>query len=295
MLVGVVTDSTCDLPAATLRRVRVEAVPFRIKVGEETYLDWRDLDPATLYDWITNQGVIPAVRSPQPEDFMEAYRRSFQRFESLVSIHVSQRFSQTFEHARVASERLGIEENVTFIDSGQAGAGLAEIVLEAAKLARNGATAAAVKSAAERIRSDLFGVFSPTAGAWGPNAGLFGAIGQRRHRSLGHRPLVGIDNGRLSQLGWQREQNVPRALASALHRRFGNQPLLVTIANGSSDHAELARLRAAVESGGLNIAHGRMQLIGPALGARLGPGSAMVFARPAPDPGAGRVSADGSP
>ncbi|MEX2540395.1 MAG: DegV family protein [Trueperaceae bacterium] len=284
MLVGVVTDSTCDLPAATLRRVRVEAVPLRVEVGDETYLDWRDLDPATLYDWMTNQGVLPAVRSPQPEDFMEAYRRSFQRFESLVSIHLSERFSQTFENARSAAERLGIEENVTFIDSGQAGAGLAEIVLEAAKLARNGATAAAVKAAAERIRSDLYGVFSPTVGTWGPSSGLFDAIGKRRHRSLGHRPLVGIADGRLSQLGWQRAQHVPWALATTLHRRFGDQPILVTIANGSSDHAELARLRAAVESGGLNIAHGRMQVIGPALGARLGPGSAMVFARPAPDP-----------
>jgi DegV family protein with EDD domain len=283
MRVGVVTDSTCDLPAATLRRVRVEAVPLRVIVGEESYSDWRDIDPATLYDWMHNQGVIPSVRSPEPEDFMQAYRRSFQRFERLVSIHVSPQFSRTFENARLAAERLGIEENVAFIDSGQAGAGLAEIVLEAARLAREGAGADEVRVAAERVREDIFGTFCPTARGFGGGAGPLAALRERRHRALGHRPLVGIDRGQLKQLGWTRRQRVPEALAAKMRERFGDRPLLVTIAYGGADHAELARLRTAMERGGLTIAHGRVQMIGPAVGARLGPGSSMVFARPAPD------------
>jgi DegV family protein with EDD domain len=283
MRVGVVTDSTCDLPAATLRRVRVEAVPLRVIVGEETYSDWRDIDPATLYDWMHNQGVIPSVRSPEPEDFMHAYRRSFQRFERLVSIHVSSHFSRTFENARLAAERLGIGDHVGFVDSGQAGAGLAEIVLAAARLAREGAAAEAVQAAAERIREQLYGVFSPTARGFGVTPGFLGGVRERRHLALGHRKLIGIDKGRLTQLGWERPARVPEALAAAMSQRFHDTPLLVTIAYGGAEHAELARLRAAMESGGLTIAHGRMQLIGPAIGARLGPGSAMVFARPAPD------------
>jgi DegV family protein with EDD domain len=283
MRVGVVTDSTCDLPAATLRRVRVEAVPLRVVVGEETYSDWRDIDPATLYDWMQTQGVIPSVRSPEPEDFMHAYRRSFQRFERLVSIHVSPQFSRTFENARLAAERLGIEEQVGFVDSGQAGAGLAEIVLAAAKLAREGAGADEVQAAAERIRKDLYGVFSPTASGFSGPTGFLGGVRERRHLALGHRKLIGIDQGRLTQLGWERPARLPEALGAAMRERFEDRPLLVTIAYGGADHAELARLRAAMESSGLTINHGRMQQIGPAIGARLGPGSAMVFGRPAPD------------
>lgn len=282
MLVGVVTDSTCDLPAATLRRMHVEAVPLRLMIGEEMYLDWRDIDPATLYDWMQNQGVVSTVRSPDPEDFMQAYRRSFQRFENLVSIHVSPRFSRTFENARVAAERLGISDRVTFIDSGNAGAGLAEIVIDAARLARAGATSEAVEAAAHRLRRDLYGVFSPTSGSWNSPGGWLGDLIERRRKAAGRRPLVAMQDGRLSPLGWERNERVPEALAKALCKRFADSPLLLSVAYAGSEPAELARLRAAMESGGLNIAHGRVQLIGPAVGARLGAGSATVFARPAP-------------
>lgn len=280
MQVGVVTDSTCDLPAATLRRIRVEAVPLRIVVGDETYRDWRDLDPGTLYDWMQNQGVIPVVRSPEPEDFMEAYRRTFQRFENLISIHVSPQFSRTLENARLAAQRLGIEEKVRFIDSGQAGAGLAEMVIEAARLAREGATVESVCDTVEQMRENLYGVFSPTGDGWLKTNGFLSGLRERRHKLLQHRPLISMDSGRLARIGWDRSTRIPAALAAALRARFGEQPLRVTIAYGGADQNDLTRLRTAMETGGLHIAHGRMQLIGPAVGARLGPGSAMVSARP---------------
>jgi DegV family protein with EDD domain len=280
MRVGVVTDSTCDLPAATLRRVRVEAVPLRLEVGEESYLDWRDIDPATLYDWIQNQGVLPTVHSPEPEDFMHVYRRTFQRYESLVSIHLSANFSNTLGKAHVAARKLGIEDRVTFIDSGFVGAGLAEIVLEAARLARAGESAVAVREVAQRLRRQLYGVISPTSASWNAPGGRWGELLQRGHRGLKHRPLVAVSDGRLEQLGWASRTRVAEAMARELHERFGDQPLRLAVAYGGSDQAQLAGLRLAMERAGLTIAHGRVQLIGPALGARFGAGAASVFARP---------------
>ncbi|MEX2535484.1 MAG: DegV family protein [Trueperaceae bacterium] len=283
MLLGVVTDSTCDLPAATLNRLRVEAVPLRLEVGEEVYLDWRDIDPATLYDWMQHQGVVPSVRSPEPEDFMHVYRRLLQRYDQIVSIHLSPQFSRTFEHARRAARRLGVEEKITFIDSGFAGPGLAEIVLEVARLSRQGGSAIDMQLAAAGIRKNLYGVVSPTNGDWSGELDWLSALRDRRHRALGHRRLVAMESGEMTQLGWERESRVANALAAALRKRFGNRTLLVAIAYGGADQEALARLRSAMEEAGLRIVHGRLQLIGPALGARLGPGSAMVFARPAPD------------
>jgi fatty acid-binding protein DegV len=48
MPVGIVTDSTCDLPAARLLKLGVAAVPLRIVIGDELYRDWRDVEPGTL-------------------------------------------------------------------------------------------------------------------------------------------------------------------------------------------------------------------------------------------------------
>lgn len=286
MRLGVVTDSTCDLPAGTLNRLRVEAVPLRLRIGDEVYLDWRDLDPATLYDWMLHQGVTPSVLSPEPEDFMHVYRRGLQRFDRLVSIHLSPRFSRTMEHARRAARRLDIEGQILFIDSGFAGSGLAEFVLAAAEMARRGAGAEEVSQMAATLRGELFGILSPTDGSWSGELDWLRSLRESRHLSSGHRRLVAMEPGRLGQLGWSRAGKVGAALAEALRRRFGPRSLLLAIAHAHSDPEQLARLRSAMEEGGLRIAHGRVQLIGPALAARLGPGSSMVFARPAPESGA---------
>lgn len=280
MRVGVVTDSTCDLPAATLKRVRVEAVPLKIVVGEEVYRDWRDIDPSTLYEWIETQGVVPTVKSPEPEDFMQVYRRSFQRFESLVSIHVSPAFSRTLENARAAASRLGILKHVRFVDSGYAGAGLADVVLEAARLARQGAGVDEVEEAANKVRKELYGVLCPSPNAWLGSDRFLGRLDSKRHRLLRRRQLLAMENGKLTGLGWTSSARVGEALAAKLQERFGNRELLLSLAYAGADHEDLGRLRAAIEGAGLVIGHGRLQLIGPAVGARLGPGAATVFARP---------------
>ena len=281
MPLGIVTDSTCDLPAATLGRLRVEAVPLRLQVGDEIYLDWRDIDPATLYDWMLHQGVVATVHPPEPEDFMHVYRRQLQRFDRIVSIHLSSAFSRTIEHARRAARRLGVEGQITFIDSGFAGPGLADFVLQAADLARSGAGAVDVFRMAGRLREQTYGVLSPTNGGWGGDLDWLRRIRERSHTASGHRRLVAMEAGSLKQVGWTRRGRVAEALANALLQRFGPRPLHLSVALADPDPEALGRLRSAMEEGGLRISHGRVQLIGPAMTARLGLGSSLVFARPA--------------
>ena len=283
MSLGIVTDSTCDLPAATLGRLRVEAVPLRLQVGDEIYLDWRDLDPATLYDWMLHQGVLATVHPPEPEDFMHVYRRLLQRYDRVVSIHLSSAFSRTLEHARRAARRLDVEGQVTFIDSGFAGPGLAEFVIQAAELARSGAGTVDVFRMASRLRNQTYGVLSPTNGGWGGELDWMRKLREGRHLAQGHRRLVEMEPGRLRQIGWVRGGRVGVGLANALLQRFGQQTLDIAIAHADADPEAIASLRAAIEEGGLRIAHGRVQMVGPAMAARLGASASLVFARPAAD------------
>lgn len=280
MRIGVVTDSTCDLPVATLKRVGAMAAPLWVSVGEESYRDWRDLEPGTLYEWMHDQGLQLTVRSPDPEDFMAIYRNAFSHYDMVLSVHLSPRFSRTYDNARQAAERLGVRERVVLIDSGFAGAGLAEVVLEVAARIRDGGSAADAEAAAHTLRRQLFGVFSPTAGDWGSADRLLGKLRERRRIARGQRPLLGMQSGTMLPLGWSRQDGVARAMAQQLHRHFGSRPIAVAVACASADQADLARLREAVEAAGLNVLRGRVQLIGPALSTRLGTGAAALFGRP---------------
>ena len=66
--VGIVTDSTCDLPAAMLEELNVGVVPVRVYFGSENYLDKVTLTPAEFYARF-------AVTDEAPEDVAAAARR----------------------------------------------------------------------------------------------------------------------------------------------------------------------------------------------------------------------------
>lgn len=278
-----VTDSTCDLPVATLKRMGALVAPLWVSVGDESYRDWQDLEPGTLYEWMRNQGLQFTVRSPDPEDFMTVYRNAFSHYDMVLSVHLSPRFSRTFDNARQAAERLGVRERVRLIDSGFAGAGLAEVVLAVATLVRDGGSATDAEATAHTLSRQLFGVFSPTAGHWSSADRLLGKIRERRRIALGQRPLLAMKSGIMLPLGWSRQDRVAGAMVQQLQRHFGTTPIAVAVACASADQEELAHLREAVEVAGLNVVRGRVQLIGPALATRLGPGSAALFGRPIED------------
>ena len=65
-----------------------------------------------------------------------------------------------------------------------------------------------------------------------------------------------------------------------LKARYGKEPVIVTIAHTGRDPQRFTELHAQVKASGLNVRRGRTLLLGPVIGAHVGPGTFGLLARP---------------
>ena len=184
--VGIVTDSTCDLPAAVLDEFGIGVVPGRVIFGSENYLDKVTITPAEFYARFDQTDVVPTTSQPPPADYTQVYTNVAVHAGSIVSIHVSAALSGIYQASLVGARPV---PNTVFehVDSRSVSVGLGLIVREAARAAANGMpvqeVARVARDAASRVR--LF-VAVPTLGhlvrsgrvstARGAIAGLFGVL-----------------------------------------------------------------------------------------------------------------------
>jgi DegV family protein with EDD domain len=154
--VGVVTDSTCDLPPTLLEELRVGVVPVRVYFGSENYLDKVTITPAEFYARFSVTDVAPKTSQPPPADFTQVYENVAQHAGSIVSVHLSSGLSGTYQ-AAVVGARPVEKTKIDHVDSRNVSVGLGLVVREAADAAGTGRSAAEVaeiaRSASERVRT----------------------------------------------------------------------------------------------------------------------------------------------
>lgn len=290
MPVGVITDSSCDLPAPTLLKLGVAAVPLRIVIGDEVYRDWRDVEPGTLYRWMLEQGVVPQVQAPDVSTFVTVYRRYLSAYDQIVSIHHAGTLADTLQHAVEAAHALGATERIVHLDSQGTSVVLAEMVIAAARQAAAGADAPRVIEVAERVRETGYTLVTPASLEWLELADGIGKAHAALSKLLGLRPIYSLVGGDLVPEGSARQAQVDTALIRRLEARFNGKPLHLALAVAGRDYLRIDQFKEALAQSPLKLRKGRVQLLGPQLGAYLGPGTLAVCAYPA---GMAAVSEDG--
>lgn len=148
-MIKIVTDSTCDLPPDFYKELDITVVPINIQFGSETYLDGVEIDRETFYRKIDEMGVIPTTSQPSVGQFIEVYERLAKEATDIVSIHVTGKLSGTCRSAEMAAAEVADKVRVHIFDSLSGSAGLGYMVLEAARMARAGAS---VEQILERLR-----------------------------------------------------------------------------------------------------------------------------------------------
>jgi DegV family protein with EDD domain len=153
--VGIVTDSTCDLPQSVLEELGIGVVPVRVFFGSENYLDKVTLTPSEFYARFAVTDEAPKTSQPPPADFTQVYGNVATHAGAIVSIHLSAAVSGTYQAAIVGSRNV---EKTRFehVDSKNVSVGLGLIVRAAAQAAVAGVAADEVariaREASQRAR-----------------------------------------------------------------------------------------------------------------------------------------------
>jgi len=262
--VRVVTDSAAALGAATAAAWGILVVPTRLVVGEEHYLEGE----LAVFELLERFDEGVSTSGPTPGSFSDAFAEAGGE---VVALTVAERLSSSYQAARVAAKDSW--SRIRLLDTGTAAGAQALVVLEAARVAREGGSLdqveAAARHAAEQVR--FFAAFETLEYLirGGRIDGVVGGVAER----LGIRPFLEIRaGGHLQRL---RPSFSRRAALDRIYRRWRRSrvegALLHVVAAHvlAPDDAEalLDRVRAEVEPATALVCE-----FGPVMAVHTGPG-----------------------
>ena len=272
-MIGLVTDSSSQLPPELARRYGIEVVPITVVVDGTPHEEGVDLDVDELYAAYADGPPEVSTAHPSPGRMVEAYRAVVERgAEEILSIHVAADLSGTLNSARLAADDVPVP--VRLVDTGTASFGVAACLWEAAEVVCGGGSADHAAEVAERVAASIGTVFVVQAPDLAPGRGRLpagvadpaGDLPVLAQHGGGDIELVGTaqDAEQAAQmmvdvtLAAGRPQRVALGVADEAAAPFG--AALEDRLTGAPGVAELVRYR-----------------VGASVAAHLGPGTAGTF------------------
>jgi DegV family protein with EDD domain len=140
--VAIVTDGSCDLPKDLIDKYKISIAPFQVIFDTDVYQlfgDSGELTKEEFYDRLEKGPNMPTTAIPKPKSFMDAFEAASKLGDSVIAIFLSKELSGTIQSATRVLHMLE-EVDITIVDSKVSASCLGLLVLEAAKMAVDGAT-----------------------------------------------------------------------------------------------------------------------------------------------------------
>ena len=275
--IAIVTDSTADLPPELTRARAITVVPLTLNFDGKSLLDGVDIRPDEFYRRLHSVTTHPTTSQPSPGRFAEVYKSLLADHDAVVSIHISQKLSGTYESARQAAGMTD-PQRVRVIDSELVSMSLGLITLAASSLAAGGADAAAIEAKVVDMRSSIQTYFSVATLEFLRRGGRIGRASALLGSVLQVKPVLCIRDGLVTPL--ERVRTFERALNRVveLTREVDRGHGVCVIVGHADAQADAERIGRELDS----IADTLMiQPLGPVVGAHAGPGVVGVGCYPA--------------
>ena len=275
--VAIVTDSTADLPPQLTALRSITVVPLTLNFEGKALLDGVDIRPEEFYRRLPSATTHPTTSQPSPGRFAEAYSALLADHDAVVSIHISEKLSGTYESARQAAEMTD-PKRVKVIDSENVSMSLGLLTLTASALASSGAGAEAIEAKVLTMRRHVQTYFSVATLEFLRRGGRIGRASALLGSVLQVKPVLCIRDGLVTPL--ERVRTFDRALNRIveLTREVDRGQGVCVIVGHADAEADAERIAAELDP----IAETLMiQPLGPVVGAHAGPGVVGVGCYPA--------------
>jgi DegV family protein with EDD domain len=185
--VAVVTDSTAYLPADLADRLTV--VPLTVVVNGAQGRDLVDIGADEVARALDTRRAAVTTSRPAPEAFAETYRRLLDEGAAKVlSIHISAKFSGTYDAATLAAE--SFDGRVEVVDSHSTAMGLGFPALAAASAAAQGQDFQGVREAAREAIAGTTTLFYVDTLEFLRRGGRIGAASALLGTALSVKPIL---------------------------------------------------------------------------------------------------------
>lgn len=159
-MLKIVADGSADMPEGWQEKYGINILPLNIQLGEETFLQGRDITSSNFYDLVLAKKLPPKTSLPSPSQVMDFYRGIVDKGDQILSIHVGSKLSGTFNVIQQAARDLVGEIEVYPFDSGAGSAAIGFMCREARNLDELGWSANSIVSHLSGLREKLAVIFT---------------------------------------------------------------------------------------------------------------------------------------
>jgi DegV family protein with EDD domain len=138
--IGLITDSTCDLPMELIQKYQIQVVPLTVHFGQEFFIDRLTMQPKQFFEKLVSSDVHPTTAQPAISEFVNRYNYLSTHYQSIISTHISSGMSGTWQNSLNAARKIHNEcgKKIDVVDSKKLTSALGLIVLRAAMAIESG-------------------------------------------------------------------------------------------------------------------------------------------------------------
>lgn len=162
MSVKILSDSGCDLPIEIIKEYNIDILPIVVINDDKEYLDQLTISPKEVFDGMRN-GVIYKTAQITPLCFQDKFEEYAKNGDSVIYIGLSSGISGTYQTSLFVKEEVKErypDLDIDIIDSTAASLGFGLVVLEAAKLAKQGKSKQDIIDGVYEYRNNLEQIFT---------------------------------------------------------------------------------------------------------------------------------------
>ena len=198
MKVKIISDSTCDLSKDLIEKYNIEIIPLHIHLGEDEFEDGRNIMPDDIYRWSDEHETTPKTAAVSMGEVLDVYGPILEAGDDIVCFSISDSMSTTGNVMRMAVDELEAEDRIFVINSANLSTGIGLLVIEAAKMAEEGKTAAEIAAQMEVLKPGVRASFVVDTLTYLHRGGRCSSVSALAGGVLKLHPKIVVEDGAMS-------------------------------------------------------------------------------------------------
>ena len=249
--IGIVTDSTADVPQHFQHALGITVVPVSIIIDGQRFRDGVDMQVQDFYRNFSQYGEMYS-EPVSYEDYALAYKKLTYDYDDLICIHCSSKVSATYQNAVDVHNDFNSSHDcrVAIVDSMQCSMGVGIPVMAAARMAQTGKDFDTIVAQIDLMRDNMstfFGVTNLKHLRKGKKiSGIKSLVGM----AMKVKPVLSFEDGQImvkTKL-FGEQQHMILEMIDMIREDIGGRPITLAIMQTAADAAIIQRLRSVFES-----------------------------------------------
>lgn len=273
--VGLIADSSCDLPVEIIEQYDINIVSVSMYFPEETRTQYIDITTEEFFEKLVDEDLHCTTGVPPPERYITTINSALSKNEQIIMLHLSSELSGIWASGVVHAKNLA-PERITVVDVRTTTNAFGLIVLKVARLIKDGLSKEKILTILnnEIIPKIQLNAFVGTL-KYLKRSGRIASLQHILGEIFRFKPLIVIEDGKLESPTKVRGEKASFIFLKKLGRKLTevlpeNETLIVIHSRNITRAMELTNILQ-------NLNQNRIEIltweIGPAIGVHVGPGA----------------------